>query len=123
MGNGIKDYLCDVKINFEDMKLVCEVHSSLRIPWNSERETDRFVLRFPPMHRTDLTTGTDTESLVDDCRFVQQMIEKLQQRGVRENLFDAVRHYVSHIVVVEWDAIEFVDGKVRPKLKPRAKPR
>ena len=75
------------------------------------------------MQRTDLTFHADPQSLDEDCRFVQQIIEKLQRRGVNEDLFDAARRYVSHIVLVEWDAIEFVDGKVRPRVKQRAKPR
>ncbi len=75
------------------------------------------------MQRTDLTKQADTQSLVDDCHFVQQIMEKLRRRGVNEDLFDAARRYVSHIVQVEWDAIECVDGQVRPKTKQRAKPR
>ena len=58
------------------------------------------------------------ESLHAHCRFVQAMMRKLIGRGVPEaDAFEAVRRYVSHIVIVPWDEIEVneASGMVQPR--------
>ena len=58
---------------------------------------------------------TRQESLEADCKLVQSLMLRYTEAHLTDDAaFRTVRISISHIVQIQWDDIECVDGVVRP---------